>query len=210
MNYIKLIITLACFAIIPLVGAEHHGAGVLPYYVDSQGTTWLFMGRERSNNPNQRLWADFGGARDPGEEDPRTTAAREGYEETRGVIGSIQQIRSRIQNAKVFKLYTNDHGYYASYFLKLNIFGESRISEFYDRKNLSKYSAWHFQEKDKLDWIRADDLLKSIQINDPIVHGYQNKTYPMRGVFFKLMKKNAAAFEQFILNNYASKQAVAQ
>lgn len=67
------------------------GAGVLPIAFDGEKVLFLF-GQER----NTGEWSDFGGGRDEGEQ-LIETAAREGYEETSGMLGDQQAMARAIR-----------------------------------------------------------------------------------------------------------------
>jgi len=68
------------------------GAGILPVAFNGQNILFLF-GQERETGE----WSDFGGARDDGEQ-LIETAAREGYEETSGLLGTREQINQGIRS----------------------------------------------------------------------------------------------------------------
>jgi 8-oxo-dGTP pyrophosphatase MutT (NUDIX family) len=71
----------------------HIGAGVLPYCA-IEGNLYFLLSKEGFGHAKD-TWCDFGGSKNPGETVLRT-AARECYEESRGILGSEEEIRHRI------------------------------------------------------------------------------------------------------------------
>lgn len=208
MSVNKLFLVFASLYFSVAIAGDHHAAGVLPYYVDVEGSTWLLLGRENFNNPRYRLWSDFGGSAEIEEEFPYMTAAREGSEESRGVIGDSVELKNSLKKSTILT-YLNQkrQKYYVLYLFQLytqqgdNNDPCDRISEFYYRKNSKKYAESHFQEKDRIEWIRADYLVKAIESNNYVIR-INHQIYPIRPCFFRLMQCNIDAFKSFLIQNY--------
>lgn len=77
-------------------------AGILPYYVDANGVVWILLGQERQSLARDSLkWGAFGGAVENGES-LIAAAAREGYEESMGLLGNEQQLLCVLSEQKSF------------------------------------------------------------------------------------------------------------
>ena len=82
------------------------GAGVLPIARYNNEIYYLFS-RERldfSNDKDKGKWSDFGGSREKNESQ-YTTAVREAFEESAGLLGSQNDIKMAIKNNLVSKIY---------------------------------------------------------------------------------------------------------
>ena len=79
-----------------------YSAGILFYSVDPGGDTQFYLGRERMCPWKTALtWADFGGRaerEDDGEHE--VTAAREAYEESLGVFGTLAELVNRLRTRR--------------------------------------------------------------------------------------------------------------
>jgi len=82
------------------------GAGILPVAFNGQNILFLF-GQERETGE----WSDFGGARDDGEQ-LIETAAREGYEETSGLLGAREQINQGIRSRCLTTIELDNYRFY--------------------------------------------------------------------------------------------------
>ena len=74
------------------------GGGILPVAI-YRGDIYFLFGRESRHIDHKAsgLWSDFGGAPEK-KENRMETAAREGWEETEGVLGSHKHIKFMVEN----------------------------------------------------------------------------------------------------------------
>lgn len=88
-------------------------AGVLPYAIHN-GNRYYLIGREHIQHgwDGSGKWSDFGGA--PEDEGPLMGAAREFYEETMGIFGTLTDV---VEMLKKGKRYTVPGGY--TYMIKM-------------------------------------------------------------------------------------------
>jgi 8-oxo-dGTP pyrophosphatase MutT (NUDIX family) len=136
-------------------------AGILPMAIHNQKTYFLF-GRER-RYPKYRdscKWSDFGGAPDKGET-IKETAIRECYEETSGLLGTLSEIRSCLENNYVTCINTDR---YKTFIMKIK-YDETLPQQFEDIYNdvytnnpesLLKHDGKN--EKDMAKWVELKDL----------------------------------------------------
>ncbi len=82
-------------------------AGILPLSVDNEGNIVVLLGQE--NVDNKLVWSGFGGGAEKGES-PKKTAAREGWEESMGFLGTKEDIYNIINsdNNRNIAAYAND------------------------------------------------------------------------------------------------------
>lgn len=196
---IKLILFSLCLPFAWLQAAVHHGAGVLPYHIDEHGETWLLMGLERSKKTNKRLWCDFGGGPEKGET-PLSTAVRESYEETCGLLGEQAELNNRLKEALLLKgLYDRKERYYALYLLRYSP-SKDDCATFDARRTWKKYVHKQFQEKHRVAWIPATAVLASLDHNNTTVIAPPHQ-YPLRHCFFRVLQENAAILKSFLSDN---------
>ena len=91
------------------------GAGILPLAFTKYGNTislYILLGQERDKK--KRLWADFGGGSHL-DELTFTTAIREGYEETNGLLGDVKELENIVSKNLLFHISFNT---YTSYVYK--------------------------------------------------------------------------------------------
>jgi len=145
------------------------GGGILPvaYY---KGNIYFLFGREfQYNRYYQRLWSDFGGSREKNETQYQT-AVREGYEESNGILGDMKNIRLLIKNFCLAKI--GDKGW-STYLIQVK-YNKEIIKLFRaDFKQILKHNPQIVKshnglyEKDKIKWIKLQDLKKNIHIFRP-------------------------------------------
>lgn len=135
---------------------DHIGSGVLPYYISNDGTAYLLLSKEAGGGgKSQGTWCDFGGKRDKGETAVKT-AAREGWEESRDLLGTQKEIESKISiNDPIFNRTQNP---YATFFLKVD--NPQNVTN----KNFKakKFSDWTRMEKSEIAWVKAKDVFNAV------------------------------------------------
>ena len=148
------------------------GAGILPITVYRNKIYFLY-GRENIKNRKNRdrgKWSDFGGSTEKGET-AFQTAAREGWEETSGILGSLRRIKSLIRHNLLDKIVYNEDGK-GSYtvFLVLIPYNASLPKKLENtfKKALKNEPEKVFAhnglfEKDKAEWIPLEDLRSRIK-----------------------------------------------
>lgn len=129
--------------------STHKGAGVLPYCIINNETYFLLSkeGYGRAKN----TWCDFGGSKDKGET-PLQTAAREGWEESRDLLGNRKKLEKRLATASSIHFQS-----YQLYFLKIE--NPQKITNEKFRKK--KYRQFCRIEKTQIAWVRADEVFQA-------------------------------------------------
>ena len=96
-------------------------AGILPFcYNPKNNKIYYLLGRESHTHPTAaKLYSDFGGAKEENER-KISTAAREGYEETQGILGSENFIKSHISKLTKNMVLSTRHNTYTTYLYKIN------------------------------------------------------------------------------------------
>ena len=145
------------------------GGGILPVAYYKGNWYFLFARESPFNNTHQGLWSDFGGSKEKNETHYHT-AVREGFEESNGILGNKKNIRSLIKNFCITKI--GDKGW-STYLIQvkynkkiINLFKE----EFKQTLKKTPYLIYQhngFYEKDKLRWIKLQNLKKNIHIFRP-------------------------------------------
>jgi hypothetical protein len=105
-------------------------------------------------------WSDFGGKREKGE-DLKTTAIREGFEESDGIFGNEKDIEYLIDNSLIKKLKVN---HYITYIIQVpyvkelpKIFRKNYLNVFKtNKKKVLEHNG--FYEKDMLKWVELKNL----------------------------------------------------
>ena len=138
------------------------GGGILPVAVHN-GELYFLFGRENIRDtikPKER-WCDFGGGKE-GRETYFETAAREGWEESSGFLGSLGEIKNLIKNKTIT---TVTYGGYKSFIFEIP-YSEKLIKDF--RKDFLKMKKNHpekickngLYEKDMIKWVNIKDIKK--------------------------------------------------
>lgn len=137
------------------------GGGILPIAV-YQNDYYVLMGRESVDNKwrDSGKWSDFGGSRE-GRESEYQTAIREGTEETSGILGNTRDIKRLIDNS--FDIISMNK--YSTYLveIKYDTFLPYKFNKKY-RHILKTNSSLIYKrnglyEKDKIRWIKVDNLI---------------------------------------------------
>ncbi len=127
---------------------HHTGGGVLPYCIRN-GEIYFLLSKE-GYGPRKNKWDDFGGGKDIGER-AIDTAARECWEESRGILGSEEAIRKKIS-------YSTPIGKrYKMFFLKVDALKTINNENFIERK----FRDFCRIEKTAIQWAKADDVFKA-------------------------------------------------
>ena len=95
-------------------------AGVLPFFYDNKMKTFYYLlGRESHTHPDHAgLYSDFGGSKEHSES-KLETASREGYEESMGVFGTLEQIKKKIKHMPECMRISTSEKKYVSYLLEI-------------------------------------------------------------------------------------------
>ena len=136
-------------------------AGILPIAFHN-GKIYFLYGRETKDykSKDSGKWSDFGGAREKNES-LKTTAIREGFEETMGIFGDEKSIRNLVNNKLVVKLTINN---YTTYIVEVSY--DKNIPKKYNKmyKHIKKEKYYLIQEhnglweKDKMTWVELKNL----------------------------------------------------
>ena len=142
------------------------GGGILPVAI-YKGEVYFLFGRESRhiNHKASGLWSDFGGAPEM-KENRMETAAREGWEETEGVLGSQEHIKFMVENRCIKRFNMKNYTSFVIpiYYTKSIIAKHKKIYE----------DAWKntpelvleengIYEKDRMKWFTIEELEKNIK-----------------------------------------------
>ena len=162
---------------------QQYSAGVLPYSLDKKGNVMFLLGLDNNG------WSDFGGhceIEDQG--DPRTTAAREFFEET---LGSVMNICSsnfvfyKQPKPLLVKSRTLNGSQYFSYVVRV---------EFRDYRSIFKkvlsYLTYvktplKYMEKKDIRWFTIDDLERETLNLRPVFKNTYNMHKSIIGDYIK-------------------------
>lgn len=111
-------------------------AGILPYFIDDEGVVWLLLGQERKSEwPDSLKWGGFGGLVEENETFI-DAAAREGYEESMGILGDVQQLRSYLSENMAYPMRSR---HVRHYLIRLSEKDQS-LPDHFDR--MYRYAQW--------------------------------------------------------------------
>ena len=146
------------------------GAGILPITIHKGKLLFLFS-REYIGGKLKRdkgKWSDFGGGTELGES-IKATAIREGWEESSGFLGNIENISKLVNTKTVTKISYKGYTTYVVY-IKYNKKLPSKFNKQFARINAShpeKISTKGLYEKDLIEWVSYDDIRKNYNIFRP-------------------------------------------
>ncbi len=85
-------------------GKKIRHAGILPWMIDDTNTPIFLLGKEHLEPgwSGSNKWSEFGGKPERFDLDLYHSAAREGYEESMGILGSKHDIFERIRETEAF------------------------------------------------------------------------------------------------------------
>lgn len=150
---------------------DHTGGGVLPYWVN-EGVIYFLLSKEGFGSA-KNTWCDFGGAKDRGET-LLDSAARECWEESRGILGDLKTIRKKIsQSAPIGKKY-------GMFFLEVDRSQDLTNNNFVKRT----FSDFHRMEKTEIAWVKADDVFKAVISGDRV-----SSSIELRGFFAETLSE---------------------
>ena len=145
------------------------GGGILPIAYHKGNIYFLFSRESFINKSQSGLWSDFGGSKE-NYESHYQTAIREGVEESNGILGNKTNIKFLIKHHCIGKI--SDRGY-SIYLIQVK-YDTTIIKNFSDHfnkvlKNRPKLVTADngLYEKDKIKWIKLQDLKKHIEIFRP-------------------------------------------
>jgi len=134
------------------------GAGLIPVS-KFHNKLYFLLGRDIAYNK----WSDFGGKSEQGES-RLNTAAREGYEETNGFLGSQEQIKQNIVKSDL-PLFKTDDNRHTCYLIDIKYNKELPVymtNNYYFIKDNSPdiIDNYHngLYEKDHIDWFTMEEL----------------------------------------------------
>ena len=171
---------------------QFKAAGILPY-AHHNGNIYFLLGRENynieiipENNdliPNKEgKFCDFGGSRDPEDNDSKATAIREFYEESMGIIMDKDTIKEKLEDISTF-IYYNKKKYYVQYAVQIDYNEDipiyyNRVRQYLDKcmtyKQVNTITNKHFFrqtipccpegyiEKIEMKWMTIKEIIKNI------------------------------------------------
>lgn len=159
---------------------KEYAAGVVFYYVNKKNIYFL-LGKDM-----RYKWSDFGGKMEPKDKwNPIYTASRECYEETMGIIYSLDELRYILQQSPKYvigKSYLQKN--YYMFMIELNKL-YNFTNDFY---NIRSYKHLHtfFLEKIQLKWFTLDEILA-------------NESDKFRNVFYSTISNNVDLIKSIAL-----------
>lgn len=152
------------------------GASVLPYTrwkPKGQGKAYFLLSRE-ADGKDKGTYDAFGGSKDPGENHPVVTAAREFSEETIGLLYNPKQALDFIdvKTGNTHAVIAHEQKKFAVYITKFAPKDLEHIVNNFYAKRATPGLAHHYKEKDKLAWVSWENLENAIKNakRDPITH----------------------------------------
>ncbi len=149
---------------------SHSGAGVLPYCIRDDEVFFLLS--EEGYGSAKHTWCDFGGAKDRGES-PLQTAARECWEESRGILGDRKTIEQNISSSPVIGQR------YKMFFLRVDASERITNADFISKK----FRDHHRMEKPQIAWVKASDVFAAVRNRKPFTLASSEEN--LRGFFAK-------------------------
>ncbi len=134
--------------------ADHSGAGVLPYCIRDNEVYFLLS--KEGFGSTKRTWCDFGGGKDKGES-PLQTAARECWEESRGILGDRKTIEQNISLSHVIGQR------YKMFFMRVDSPSKMTNADFISKK----FRDHHRMEKTQIAWVKASDVFAAVRNRKP-------------------------------------------
>ena len=139
------------------------GGGILPIARSDNGEIYLLFSRERvlhNNYKDKGKWCDFGGSKD-GNETQEETAIRECVEESGGILGNQNDIRTLIKNHLEGVIYDKCYSIWiveVPYNRELPCIFEKQFQDALKNNiDLVKENNGLY-EKDKLEWMKLSTL----------------------------------------------------
>ena len=138
------------------------GGGILPIAINKGKIYFLFSREWIKAKDDGGKWSDFGGSKE-GSETYRDTAIREGFEESAGFLGSIEDVIDLVDNNTIAEITING---YRTYIVLIQY--DSKLpKKFRDKFNkIYKTKPWLVQqhnglyEKDMIKWYSYEDISK--------------------------------------------------
>lgn len=136
-----------------------YSAGILPYTIRDKRIYYL-LGRDWRDEG----WSDFGGkVEDKDNHDIVTTAIREFFEETMGVVLSLQELENKLNDNKVFiKSQTLNGSPYYMYFVYVN---DEDYQKYFQKTaefvQYIKFNEAKYMEKCEMMWVASDNTLNT-------------------------------------------------
>lgn len=171
----------------------------LPFFVHSDGKKYFILSREAGGS-DKGTYDDFGGKRDPGENHPIISAAREFWEEAiLTCVGfSLPDTQKFIDPTSGNTLFVNAFGQSVTYVVDFSRYKDAFFKNFYAAR---KKARGHFREKDRIAIIEWDMLkatiaqskelagikIKAAILNPDDLKWYQ-ETITLRPYFVKKMR----------------------
>ena len=162
------------------------GAGILPVAFYNNSFYFLFSREYQLKNKKKVDWRDFGGKKENNETN-KQTAIREGWEESDGFLGTQKDIKDLIEKKTFYKLKTKNYFIYI-----VNIPYDktlpSRFKKKFDKiakSNPEKLAKHGFFEKDKLKWIKLENLPKHMDKFQPWYKKIVKEIYYVFKNFYK-------------------------
>ena len=153
------------------IAPKEYAAGIVFYYVNKRNIYFL-LGKDM-----RFKWSDFGGKMEAKDHwNPIFTASRECYEETMGIIYSMEELRHILQTTPKYvigKSYLQKN--YYMFMIELNKL-YNFTNDFYNLRSY-KHLCTYYLEKIQLKWFTIDEIL-------------QNEGDKFRNVFYSTIVNN--------------------
>ncbi len=152
---------------------SHTGAGVLPYCIQN-GEVYFLLSKEGFGS-DAHTWCDFGGGKDRGET-ALQTAARECWEESRGILGDQNAITQSIASAPSLG------NRYIAYLMPIDQPAHINNSLFQSKV----FTEFCRMEKTDIAWVRATDVFNAAKGDRSLWINHTKER--MRGFFADILR----------------------
>jgi hypothetical protein len=143
---------------IPRLSQYDFGSGsVLPIFTE-KGKTYCILSKEAFGKA-KGTYDDFGGSRDPGEDHPVISAAREFFEEAiiELILGlNLKEVMKYIDTTSSHTRYVIANARNVGYIVNFDQYKDAFFANFYAARD--KATNWHLKEKDRLAIVEWDKL----------------------------------------------------
>jgi len=144
------------------------GSGILPVAYHNGSFYFLFSREYQKINKKKIDWRDFGGGKE-NNESKKQIAIREGWEESDGFLGTKTKIKKLIEEKTFCKIKTKHYFLYIVH-IPYDKTLPKRFKQKFDKiakSNPEKLAKNGLYEKDKLKWIKLQNLPKNMDKFQP-------------------------------------------
>jgi len=143
------------------------GGGILPYTIHD-GQILFLLSRESIDYKwkESGLWSDFGGKKEKNET-YKQAAIREGFEESNGILGNINDLETLVNNNSPFHITKNKHRVYVVYIKYDKQLPRKFRNNYLKIRNYNPdefKNNRHLYEKDMIKWMNIQDIHSNMKM----------------------------------------------